>query len=62
MTHEIDEALLLGDRVVLMARRPGRIECEWAIAQPKPRFQQAHALADICFTVLEALAAVREAS
>ncbi|XGV97714.1 MAG: ABC transporter ATP-binding protein [Leptolyngbya sp. BL-A-14] len=58
VTHDLDEALLLGDRVVLMARHPGRIEREWAIAQPKPRFQQAHALTDIRFTIREALATV----
>ncbi|MBD3885363.1 ABC transporter ATP-binding protein [Phormidium tenue FACHB-886] len=60
VTHDIDEALLLGDRVLLMARHPGRIEREWSVTQPKPRFQQAHALADIRFTILEALATVME--
>jgi NitT/TauT family transport system ATP-binding protein len=60
VTHDIDEALLLGDRVVLMARHPGRIEREWAIAQPKPRFQQAHTLAETRFTILEALSTVMD--
>jgi NitT/TauT family transport system ATP-binding protein len=58
VTHDIDEALLLGDRVLLMAQHPGRIACEWAIAQPKPRFQQAQSLSEIRMAILEALAAV----
>jgi NitT/TauT family transport system ATP-binding protein len=61
VTHDIDEALLLGDRVVLMARHPGRIDREWAIAQPKPRFQQAHTLTETRLTILEALASVMDA-
>jgi NitT/TauT family transport system substrate-binding protein len=34
VTHDIDEALLLGDRVLLMARHPGRIYREWSVTQP----------------------------
>ncbi len=60
VTHDIDEALLLGDRVVLMARHPGRIDQEWVITQPKPRFQQAHELTQTRFTILEALSRVME--
>lgn len=60
VTHDIDEALLLGDRVVLMARHPGRIDREWSITQPKPRFQHAHTLTETRLTILEALATVME--
>ncbi len=55
VTHDIDEALLLGDRVLLMSRRPGRIHREWIIAQPKPRFQHAHLLIEQRLEILSEL-------
>ena len=37
VTHSIEEALLLSDRVVLMAPHPGRIVAETTIDLPRPR-------------------------
>jgi len=37
VTHDIDEAIQLGDRVVIMTRRPGRIRKEVLIDLPRPR-------------------------
>jgi len=37
VTHNIDEAILLSDRVLTMGPRPGRIECELPIDLPRPR-------------------------
>lgn len=37
ITHDIDEAILLSDRIYLLTGRPGHISDEIIITQPKPR-------------------------
>lgn len=37
ITHDIEEAILLGDRVILISPRPGRIRADIAIDLPRPR-------------------------
>ncbi|SIQ81689.1 MULTISPECIES: ABC transporter ATP-binding protein [Acidiphilium] len=37
ITHDIDEAIMLGDRLVVMQARPGRIAIDQKIPLPRPR-------------------------
>jgi len=43
VTHSIEEALLLGDRVVLLTARPGRIKQVFPVALGRPRGLEARA-------------------
>ena len=37
VTHDIDEAVLLGDRVIVMSKKPGGIQKTIPIYLPRPR-------------------------
>ncbi|HLH70949.1 MAG TPA: ABC transporter ATP-binding protein [Candidatus Dormibacteraeota bacterium] len=37
VTHNVHEAVRLGDRVVLLTSRPGRVACAWTVEMPRPR-------------------------
>jgi len=43
VTHDVDEAIVLGDRVVVMRPRPGRVCEEIAVDLPRPRDRQSAA-------------------
>ena len=38
VTHDLDEAIYLSDRVVLMTRRPGRVKLTIDVPLPRPRY------------------------
>src|SRR3546814_9133876 len=37
VTHDIDEAIFMANRVLVMTARPGRVKCDIAIDLPHPR-------------------------
>ncbi|MEU5848489.1 ABC transporter ATP-binding protein [Saccharopolyspora shandongensis] len=47
VTHDLEEAILLADRVILMASRPGRMVCDMKIELERPRQQEMRRSSDL---------------
>jgi NitT/TauT family transport system ATP-binding protein len=47
VTHNVREAIVLGDRVVVLSARPGRIKQEFTINLPRPRQIESYAVVDL---------------
>ena len=55
ITHDIDEALLLSDRILLLGNRPARTLGEWRIDLPQPREEQVEAIGTLRIEILKTL-------
>lgn len=55
VTHNVREALALGDRVLVFSPRPGRIVAEYKVDLPRPRALEDHDLADMAAEIVKVL-------
>ena len=55
VTHNVREAVALGDRVLVFSPRPGRIVREFRIDLPRPRSLEDHSLVDESAEILSVL-------
>jgi NitT/TauT family transport system ATP-binding protein len=55
VTHNVREAVRLGDRVVLLSSRPGRVVAEFPVVIPRPRRIESHPVADLAATITDEL-------
>jgi NitT/TauT family transport system ATP-binding protein len=61
VTHNVREAVCLGDRVLLFTPRPGRIRAEFRIELPRPRNINDVAVAQLATTITTELKSLLKA-
>ena len=64
VTHSVEEAVYLGDRVIVMAAKPGRIRADVTIDLPRPRYasnvKSSPRFGELCATLRELLVNAQE--
>jgi len=62
ITHDIDEAVFLSDRIYVMTARPGRIKAEMVVPLPRPRTPEMTESAEFAAMVRNIKGLIREES
>jgi len=55
VTHEVREAVRLGDRVVMLSSRPGKVVADFAVDVPRPRRIESPEVASLSAEILDRL-------
>ena len=55
VTHNVREAVRLGDRVVLLSSRPGRVAAEFPVTTPRPRRMDSTVVAEQAAAITDRL-------
>lgn len=55
VTHNVREAVVLGDRVIVFSSRPGRIKREFVVGLPRPRHIDNYAVVDLSREIMAVL-------
>ncbi len=55
VTHNVREAIVLGDRVVVFSARPGKIKKIFTVDQPRPRQIESYAVVDLAREIMAVL-------